>query len=69
MEQTTLAVTDMTCDGCEQNVREALEALEGVAAARADRETGEVRIEHDGSTIDESSLAGTIEDAGYTVDA
>nr|WP_255681849.1 heavy-metal-associated domain-containing protein [Natrinema sp. SYSU A 869] len=45
MEQTTLAVTDMSSDDCERTVTEALEALEGVAAARADREIDEVRVD------------------------
>ncbi|SEV79672.1 heavy-metal-associated domain-containing protein [Natrinema salifodinae] len=69
MEQTTLAVTDMSRTECEQTVTEALEALDGVASARADREADEVRVEHDESRIDRASLAGTIEDAGYTVEA
>ena len=68
MKQTTLAVTDMSCEGCERTVTDALEALEGVAAARADREIDEVRVEHDESTVDAAELAGTVEDAGYTVD-
>lgn len=67
MKQTTLEVTGMSCGGCEATVIDALEALEGVSSATADRETDEVRVEHDEATVDEGTLAGTIEDAGYDV--
>ncbi|NGM69475.1 heavy-metal-associated domain-containing protein [Natronolimnobius sp. AArcel1] len=65
MEQTTLEVTDMSCSGCEQNVTEALEALSGVASARASHEDNEVRVDHSEETIDEATIASTITDAGY----
>ncbi|OVE84374.1 heavy-metal-associated domain-containing protein [Natronolimnobius baerhuensis] len=65
MEQTTLEVTGMSCGGCEKNVTEALEALSGVSAARASHEDDEVRVEHDGETIDEETIATTVADAGY----
>ena len=67
MEQTTLEVTGMSCDGCERNVVEALEALEGVSSATADHESDEVRVEHDEATLDEGDLGTTIENAGYEV--
>ncbi|SIR80611.1 heavy-metal-associated domain-containing protein [Natronorubrum thiooxidans] len=69
MEQTTLEVTGMACDGCEANVTEALEALDGVDSVTADHEVGEVCIEHDEATVDETAISGTIEDAGYDVAA
>ena len=67
MEQTTLDVSGMSCTGCESNVIDALESLEGVSSATANHESGEVRVEHDGSTVDEETIGGTIEDAGYEV--
>lgn len=67
MEQTTVDVNGMACDGCEANVTEALEALSGVSSAIADHESGTVRVEHDPSTIDDASIADAIEDAGYEV--
>lgn len=65
MEQTTLEVTGMACDGCEANVTEALESLEGVSSATANHEADEVRVEHDEDAVDVGTLVGTIEDAGY----
>ncbi|WP_255190654.1 heavy-metal-associated domain-containing protein [Natronobeatus ordinarius] len=69
MEQTTLEVSGMACGGCESTVRDALEALEGVSSATANHEAGEVRVEHDRSIVDETSIADVIEDAGYEVAA
>lgn len=69
MEQTTFQVSGMSCEGCERNVRESLEALEGVSSATANREVGEVRVEHEDGTVDDADLGGAIEDAGYEVEA
>ncbi|ELY42123.1 heavy-metal-associated domain-containing protein [Natronorubrum sulfidifaciens] len=69
MKQLTLEVTGMACDGCEANVTEALEALEGVTSATADHEADEVSVEHDETSVDVATISGTIEDAGYNVAA
>ena len=65
MEQTTIEVTGMSCNGCEANVTEALEALEGVSSVTASHEDDEVRVEHDEAAVDRATIATTIEDAGY----
>lgn len=68
MEQTTIDVTGMSCGGCEENVTDALEALDGVSSATANHETDEVRVEHDeGTTV--GAIGSAIEDAGYEADA
>ncbi|WP_049892374.1 heavy-metal-associated domain-containing protein [Natronococcus amylolyticus] len=68
MEQTTIDVRGMSCGGCEENVTDALEALEGVSSATANHEANEVRVEHDeGTTVD--AIGSAIEDAGYEADA
>lgn len=67
MEQTTLDVTGMACDGCEQNVTEALEALEGISSVAATHEEDQVRVEHDENAVDRATISGAIEDAGYNV--
>ncbi|GAB7020030.1 cation transporter [Halostagnicola sp. A-GB9-2] len=69
MEQTTLEVTGMSCTGCEQNVVEALEGLDGVSEATADHESDEVRVEHNPALADAASIGGAVEQAGYTVSA
>ena len=65
MEQTTFEVSGMACDGCEANVTDALEALDGVSSVTANYEADEVRVEHDAATVDETALAAAISDAGY----
>lgn len=65
MEQTTVEVAGMACDGCEANVTDALEALEGVSSVTANHEADEVRVEHDAATVDEATIANAIDDAGY----
>ncbi len=67
MNQTTIDVSGMACEGCESNVVSALDALEGVTSATADHESGAVDVEYDPSAVDEGSIASAIEDAGYEV--
>jgi copper chaperone len=62
----TLAVNDMNCTGCEQNVVGALSGLDGVENASADHESDTVAVEGDASDED---LRAAIEEAGYTVEA
>ncbi|KYH25470.1 copper exporting ATPase [Halalkalicoccus paucihalophilus] len=62
----TLAVNDMNCTGCEQNVVDALSGLDGVENASADHESDTVAVEGD---ADEDDLREAIEEAGYTVEA
>ncbi len=65
MDETTRSVSGMSCEGCEETVRTALEAVDGVVSATADREDGEVRVSHEG--VGEGTIDRTIEDAGYEV--
>ncbi|WP_290819211.1 cation transporter [Halovivax sp.] len=67
MEQSTVSVDGMSCEGCEQNVVDALGALEGVAETTADHEAGHVRVEHDPAVVDVDAIGGAIENAGYDV--
>lgn len=62
----TLAVTGMSCDGCERNVENALERTTGVRKATADHQsdTVEAVVEDD---IAETSLVDVIHSAGYDV--
>lgn len=58
----TYNVSGMTCGHCELSVREEVEALPGVSAAVADRESGTLVV--DGSaTRDE--VAAAVREAGY----
>lgn len=59
---TTLRVTGMTCDGCEDIVETALEMADGVESASADRDTNEVTVEGDAGT---EALVEKVRLAGY----
>ena len=49
---TTMRITGMTCGGCETNVVEALEGVDGVDAATADHESDEAVVEGDADPLD-----------------
>jgi len=68
MERKTLAVTGMSCDGCEQNVENALQSLDGVSRVEADHRDDTVDIVVDDDVAD-TDLTAAIEGAGYDVAA
>jgi len=57
-----ITVSGMSCEGCEENVEEALTAVSGVTAVDVDRTTEVASIEGS-ATVDE--LVAAIEEAGY----
>ncbi|MFB6069986.1 MAG: heavy-metal-associated domain-containing protein [Halanaeroarchaeum sp.] len=63
---TTLTVTGMSCEHCEQTVTEALEGVPGVTAASADRESDRAVVEGD---ADIDRLVAAVDDAGYDASA
>jgi copper chaperone len=66
MERKTLAVTGMSCNGCEQNVENALRSLDGVSRVEADHgaDTVDVVVDDD---VSDTDLTTAIEGAGYDV--
>lgn len=68
MERTTISVTGMSCNGCEQNVENALRTLDGVRRVEADHEADTVDVVVDDGVSD-ADLTGAIERAGYDVAA
>jgi len=68
MNRETIAVTGMSCNGCEQNVENALQSVKGVTRIDADHESDTVEvIVKDGVADDD--LHAAIEQAGYDVAA
>ena len=68
MERKTLSVTGMSCNGCEQNVENALRSLDGVSRVEADHQDDAVDIVADDS-VSNDDLTAAIEGAGYDVAA
>ena len=62
----TLTVTGMSCEHCEESVTEALEDVEGVSSATADREAEKATVEGD---ADLDALVAAVESAGYEASA
>ncbi|MFB6301099.1 MAG: heavy-metal-associated domain-containing protein [Halobacteriales archaeon] len=58
-----ITVEGMNCEHCEQTVVDALESLDGVERASADRETDSATVE---GTVAPSILVDTVADAGYS---
>ncbi|MFO7832588.1 MAG: cation transporter [Halohasta sp.] len=59
---TELAVSGMSCTGCESNVEAAVSELPGCTGVEADHEAGTVTVEGD---VEEAALREAIEDSGY----
>jgi copper chaperone CopZ len=62
----TITVEGMTCEHCEETVEEALEGVDGVTAASADRDAESATIE---GTADSDALVDAVDDAGYDASA
>lgn len=68
MERKRIAVTGMSCTGCEQNVENMLATVEGVTRVEADHEGDSVEVVVSADTSDDD-LTAAIQDAGYDVTA
>ena len=62
-----LTVDGMTCTGCENLIERRLAALEGVTSVEADHQAMKVKAVYDKSRLEETTIAQTIEKAGYKV--
>ncbi|MGB9960797.1 heavy-metal-associated domain-containing protein (plasmid) [Halobacterium sp. MBLA0001] len=62
----TITVEGMTCEHCEQTVEEALEEVEGVTSATADRDSESATVE---GSAERDELVIVVEDAGYDASA
>ncbi len=60
----TLKVSGMMCSHCEAKVEKALNAVEGVTGAKADRESGTASVTLSAEVADEV-LIKAVTDAGY----
>ena len=68
IESCVLSVTGMKCGGCENNVKEKLQAIDGVSAVNASFKDKRVTVEFDSAKIDVDDLIDVIIDAGFAVD-
>ena len=66
-KQRTLAVSGMSCTGCERRIKTALDGVSGVNEASADHEAGTVTLRLDVRAVDMDTVRGAIESLGYQV--
>lgn len=64
MERQTLSVTGMSCNGCERNVENALQTVEGVTRVDADYEADSVELVV-ADDVSDADLRTAITQAGY----
>ena len=60
---TTITVEGMSCGHCEQTIEDALQDVNGVTNATANREAKQARVDGD---ADATALVEAVEDGGYT---
>jgi copper chaperone len=66
MASFTIRVKGMSCGGCEDAVKRALQTVDGVESVEADHKSGRVVVRGEGLELD--GLRGAIENAGYDWD-
>ena len=65
MKRDTIPVSGMSCNGCEQNLENALRKLDGVTRVEADHEADTVEVVVD--DVGDAEVHDVIERAGYDV--
>jgi copper chaperone CopZ len=63
----TLAVEGMTCEGCENTVKESIEKLRGIASATASYKNKTVIVSFDSTLTKTTEISNAITDVGYEV--
>ncbi|HEX9697421.1 MAG TPA: cation transporter [Actinomycetota bacterium] len=66
-ERVTIKIEGMTCGGCENSVKTALERLDGVQVLDVSHAEGAVELLYDPERVDHGALTDAIEEAGYDV--
>ncbi|PKM11253.1 MAG: mercuric reductase [Gammaproteobacteria bacterium HGW-Gammaproteobacteria-10] len=67
-ESKTFTVKGMKCGGCENTLKNKLQALEGVLSIAASYQDNKATIEFDPLKIDVNIIGAAITEAGYTVE-
>ena len=67
MEETTLKVTGMTCQGCVRSVTNALQRVPGVSQAQVSLENAQALVRYDRALANVETLKQAVENAGFDV--
>lgn len=66
-EISSLTVEGMSCSHCENSIKKAVGALNGVDSVYVDLKTKKVSVEYDPEKVTAGTIIDTIEDQGYDV--
>ena len=69
MENATINVSGMTCEGCVASVTRVLKALPGVEQVDVSLAAGSANVRYDAARTNVPAMRSAIEDAGYGVRA
>ncbi len=67
-ESVSLTVSGMKCGGCEANVTNKLQSIDGVLSVSASSKNRQVSIEYDADKINRQIISDAITAAGFTVE-
>lgn len=67
MQNIQFKIDGMTCQGCVNSVRHALEAISGVESVAVDLVKGEADVSYTDKDLNPTMLIRAIEDAGFDV--
>jgi len=67
MDKTVLKVEGMSCSHCENAVKKAVGALDGVSSVSVDLKGKTVTVEYDSAKVSLDDIKNEIEDQGYEV--
>ncbi len=67
-ESVSLDVTGMKCGGCESNVKNKLDTIDGVISVEAMNKENKVDVEFDAAKTDVEEISTAITDAGFVVE-
>lgn len=65
MENTTITIGGMSCQGCVSNITTVLQGLAGVASAEVSLAAATATVSYDPALIGREALLAAIEDAGF----
>ncbi|AGX05109.1 MULTISPECIES: heavy-metal-associated domain-containing protein [Bacillaceae] len=67
MNRTTMTVPEMTCDHCEESIKNALLSLDGVAGVSIALQGKTVEVDYNPEQTSESLIKEAIENEGYGI--
>ncbi len=67
-ESISLAVSGMKCGGCESNVKNKLNGIEGVLSVDASSKENKVDVEYDVDQTNVEAISQAITEAGFVVE-